>query len=153
MNWILLVLIVFVSLVLLSRETLVIGEARRQGHELTPHLRRFRRRAKGLLILNFLYLAAIGFHPLSQLFFFTAHEFLLYFGFYLILLIWLMIITVRDVRQTAFDALMENKNLTAKSLGKIEQELRERHSRPQGDNDYAPIRPGMTSNLKNKKLD
>jgi hypothetical protein len=152
MKWVLLVLIVFVSMALLSRETLVIGEARRQGAALKPHLKRFRRRTKGLLLLIVLYLAAILFNPLSQALSFTAHEFLLYFGFYLVLFIWLMIVTVRDVRQTAIDALMENKNLTAKSLGKIEQELSNR-SRPDGDNDYAPIRPGMTSQLKNKKLD
>lgn len=114
---------------MLGREVLVLGRGRRAGEDPVPLFRRFRRRAKGLILLVLLYLFAAFFDEAIRRFHFTAREVALYAGFCLIMLIWLLLLAGRDVRDTALTALKERRELTSDSFARIEEEIRRRREK------------------------
>ena len=114
---------------MLGREVLVLGKGRRSGEDPLPLFRRFRRRAKGLLLLIVLYLFAAFFDEAIRRLHFSAREVALYAGFCLIMLIWLLILAGRDIRETALTALKERRELTTDSFARIEEEIRRRREK------------------------
>lgn len=109
-------LLVLGGVLLLGREVLVLGGAKRRGAEMIPHYKRFRRRATGLVVLFLLFLSALAFEPLARAAAFDARLTLLYFLGAMILLIWLLLIAARDMRETAIDALAERQTMAASML-------------------------------------
>ncbi|MEO8377634.1 MAG: hypothetical protein ABI579_08175 [Candidatus Sumerlaeota bacterium] len=140
----LLKLFLFVILVLacayaLGREVIALGLARRDGENSAPYIDRFRRRGKGLALLIMLYLLAAFFENVYTSLHFQAREVILYIGFTLIVLVWLLILAGRDVRATALQALEQRRRLASDSMAGIDEEIqrfREEHS-----NEQAPRPP------------
>jgi hypothetical protein len=114
---------------MLGREVLVLGRGRRTGEDPSPLFRRFRRRAKGLILLVLLYLFAAFFDEAIRRLHFTGREVALYAGFCLIMLVWLLLLAGRDVRETALTALKERRELTSDSFARIEEEIRRRREK------------------------
>ena len=120
----LLVILLIASAHMLGREVIALGKARREGEDIALLGARFRRRAKGLALLIALYLLAAFFDNLHAALGFTAKEVILYIGFTLIVLVWLLILAGRDVRATALDALEQRRRLASESMASIDAEIR-----------------------------
>lgn len=120
----LLVILLLAAAHMLGREVIALGKARREGEDIALLGARFRRRAKGLALLVALYLLAAFFGNLHAALGFTAKEVILYIGFTLIVLVWLLILAGRDVRATAMDALEQRRRLASESMAGIDAEIR-----------------------------
>lgn len=122
---------------MLGREVIALGKARKDGEESAPYIERFRRRAKGLALLVVLYLLAAFFEDIHAGLHFQAREVILYIGFTLVVLVWLLILAGRDVRATALSALEQRRKLASDSMAGIDAEIRrfrgERMARPPKD--------------------
>lgn len=123
--WILAAILLLGGAALLAREILALGEAKRRGAEMLPHYGRFRRRAKGLVVLGLLFVSAILFEPLSRAAAFDARLAFLYFLGAIVLLIWLLIITTRDMKATAIEAMAERQTMAADLVQEVMSRARD----------------------------
>ncbi len=121
-----LAILILVALAFLAREILTIGQERRAGAEEKPLYRRFRRRAKGLLLLIVLYISAAFYDELAAFGHFDAQANLLFMGGILIIMIWILIIAARDFRESALAIVRENEQMTRETLQSLEEEMRRR---------------------------
>ncbi len=123
MRYIFLVLLLVLAAWFLGRDVLTIGEARRDGKPLPKYLKRFRRHAKGLILLIGIYLAAAFYEDLVSFYKFTAHQHILYIGLLTIMLIWVLILATRDLREVALDGVAEQQKILQESMQNIQSEV------------------------------
>lgn len=123
LRWIILAFLIAVACWLAGREFLVLGEVRRAGMADKMDYRRFRRRIKGVLLLVLLYALAAFYEDIARFGLFTLREAFLYSGIFVIVLFWLLIVTSRDIKATAYMALYERQRMTLESLSDIEKEI------------------------------
>jgi len=110
--------------VLLGREILSAGAARRAGADPRAINRRLRRRAKGLALLLAVYAGAAWFEDAAAWGAFSLREGILHVGGVIILVFWLLILVARDIRETAMEAAGERQAFAVESLQRIEEEIR-----------------------------
>lgn len=107
----------------LSREILEVGAVRRTGGPLLPALRRFRRRTKGVVLLLILYLQTAFFEEVARGLGFGHRAVLLYFGLALVLLVWVLILAGRDLRETVLTAASESSRLRQEAMARLDAEV------------------------------
>lgn len=123
MSWLALAAIIIISGYIIGRETLAVQAGLRTGEDHLLLFRRFRRRLKGVVLLIVLFLLATYLEPFTAAEWSGAREVLLYFGLCLIVLIWVLILATRDMRETAERALAQGQKLTTDSFEEIQQQI------------------------------
>ncbi len=137
---------------LLCREILTLGQEKRAGKDVDALYKRFRRRAKGLLLLIFLFALTAYYDYFEASEFSGAREIVLYVGLVMIVLIWVLILASRDLKETAHEALRNKQELTLSSLADFERELLKAHEQKVRKNpDLQRIAPGVKSPKKNRR--
>ncbi|MDK2972322.1 MAG: hypothetical protein PWP23_2077 [Candidatus Sumerlaeota bacterium] len=122
------------TLVLLwCREVLAYGAARRLKADSTADQRKLRRRSLGLFVLFLLGL----FYELASIIPFAhpLHE-LVYYGVFVIVLVWLLIIAARDLNDIAQTYVQERRDAALQALVDLEGQIG-----TSGDSDDMPIPP------------
>lgn len=132
----LIVAAIFAAIVI-GREVIAIGEARRAGHDVVPLYKRFRRRLKSVVLIWVLLALSLFFRNVADAPWFTPKVAILYVGLAIITLFWIMILAARDFKEAAHYAVAANQQITLETLGEIEQRIRER----QAGRSSAPPRP------------
>lgn len=132
-----LALLLVLGIVFLGREVMEVGTRRRAGADERTIYRRFRRRTKGVILLVALYLMAAFFDQFFRATQATPRIIILYTGAAFVLLIWLLLLAGRDVRETALMAITERKRLTEDSFLRIDEAVRRRRA----SRTDAPARP------------
>jgi hypothetical protein len=111
---------------LIAREILRVGESTRAGENPLVAYRRFRRRAKGALLLAGV--VAVGlFHELiARSAGLRPQEHFLLLGGLIIVVIWVLILAGRDLRESTEELLSTRQRLTMEALEGIEKAIEER---------------------------
>lgn len=133
MRWAVLVILIIVAAGFIFRESLVVSEGRRNGLDEKRLYRRFRRRTKGMILMIVLYISTVFFEDIALTGIFSAREAILYIGATFILLIWLLIIASRDMKEVAHNALFERQRITLESLAELEKTITEKKKDQSGE--------------------
>lgn len=117
------VLLILFSLAIVGAEILRVGKGRRAGEDEKALFRRFRRRAKGVVLLNAMFLLAAWYDEILSAHIHTAGGLLLYVGLVVILMFWLLILAARDLRETVTEATEQQQTIALQALVELEEEI------------------------------
>jgi hypothetical protein len=130
MRILVLIALMVASCLIIGWEILRVGEGRRAGQDALMLMRRLRRRLKTLILIVALYAIAAWFEDVAAAAHFTAKIALLYFGLAITMLVWILILAARDLRETALQAVEINRRLREEAIKDLERELRRRQEEP-----------------------
>lgn len=128
MLWKILLLAVLIlgALAIAAREVLVVGEERRRGAQEARVFRRFRRRAKGLLLVVVLGALALFYDEAARLLNLGPRGTILYTGLVLVMLIWLLILAGRDVKEATEELVTDQRTARQQAMADLDAVVQER---------------------------
>ncbi|MBI1292048.1 hypothetical protein GC173_12520 [bacterium] len=110
------------------REIMVVGAGRREGIEPKPLYRRFRRRAKGVVLLATVASLTAFHHDIAKLLYLMPAEHFKLLGLLLITVIWVLILAGRDLRETTLEAIEQRQAITVETLKEVAEALERRQA-------------------------
>jgi hypothetical protein len=144
MKIVFLVILILAGCYFLGLEVMRTGAGRRAGLDDVELLRRLRRRIKTFVLLLALYVMAAWYEEIARWGYFTPKATLLYFGAAFAILIWLLILAAREVRDAAHMALETSRRIRTETIEELEKEIdraRKQPPRPPAKADPPPPPP------------
>lgn len=122
------IVVILALLVAWSKEVVEFGAARREGRLTRESYLRFRRRSLGLFLTLCIFAMIFWAEAAARSFDLDAHGRLYWYGVAFALVLWLLIVAVRDLRATVLAAMADNRKISVESLEAVERAIRERRA-------------------------